>query len=159
MLKPLNFVAVAYDQRVLCASHKNRTQNRAQVKGIKVSRNSSYHINHSNKVVHLKWGVKRSLILPRSSCYKTRTCSLLSTPPAVLALGGHPRLGGRLLVGYTLRIQEPRTQSHSTKSPSPVRPSSQDPAMSTVLIPQGWRRSATPNPSLKSWSQEADSMP
>ena len=49
------------------------------MRGTQAWTNSSYHINHSNKVVHLKWGVKRSLILPRSSCFKTKNA--IYSPP------------------------------------------------------------------------------
>ena len=68
----LSFANVAQDGRVFTASSSNKTANRVQMRGTQARTNSSYHINHSNKVVHLKWGVKRSLILPRSSCFKTK---------------------------------------------------------------------------------------
>ena len=95
------------------------------MKGIKVSRNSSYHINHSNKVVHLKWGVKRSLILPRSSCFKTRTCNLLSSPREVWAPAGSLKpwapTAGREAPGG-LHAQIPGTQDsipwHKVSRPS-----------------------------------------
>lgn len=58
--------------------------------GSKRGPGSSYHINHSSNVVHLKWGVKRSFILPRSSCFKTRTCGLLSPLQLCGAVAGGP---------------------------------------------------------------------
>lgn len=92
---------------------------RAQIKGIKMLRNSSYHINHSNRVVHLKWGVKRSLILPRSSCFETKTFGLLSSLPDVWALAGGWRQAEREEVSGGL---ESRVQIQGIHLPSPVQP-------------------------------------
>lgn len=118
-----------------------------------MSTNGSYHINHSSKVVHLKWGVKRSLILPRSSCFKTKTCKCVGTGwwPET---GGHPWLRGRFLVGWTLGLQEPRTQISSPLQP--IRPL-QDPAMSTGFPPKDGYI-LKPHPNLESRSWEADPL-
>lgn len=116
-----------------------------------MSRNGSYHINHSNKVVHLKWGMKRSLILPRSSCFKTETCGHVGAgcwaPPLPWLRGGFP-------VGCTLRPQEPRTQT-----PSPVWPNwppEPGPSNFRRLDSEGLRCSEPPTPT---WNPEAGSRP
>lgn len=102
-------------------------------KGINMSTNGSYHINHSNKVVHLKWGVKRSLILPRSSCFKTKTCRCVGTG-WWLETGGHRGWkGGFSWAGHS------GCKNPGLKSPAQCGqfgPSSQDPAMSTGFPPK-----------------------
>lgn len=106
-----------------------KTQNRAQRRGTRESTNSSYHINHSSKVVHLKWGVKRSLILPRSSCFKTE--NTVCSPP--LWMCGHrlvawdrwtPEAGREVSGGQDTQV--PRTRDSDPRPsapPSPGRPS------------------------------------
>lgn len=107
---------------VFCVKMKPKI---AQIKGIKVSRNGSYHINHSNKVVHLKWGVKRSLILPRSSCFKIKHVAYSPR----FQMCGHWLLAGdpwtpmaEMEVSGRLDTQAPRTQDpnpqHSVPQPS-----------------------------------------
>ena len=75
----LSSANVAQDGRVLIASSSNKTPKRVQMRATQAWTNSSYQINQSNKVVHLKWGVNRSLILPRSSCFKTKNA--IYSPP------------------------------------------------------------------------------
>ena len=84
----LSSVNVAQDGRVLIASSSNKTPKRVQMRATQAWTNSSYHINQSNKVVHLKWGVNRSLILPRSSYFKTKNA--IYSPPLQMC-GQWPR--------------------------------------------------------------------
>lgn len=49
------------------------------MRGPKHEQSSSYHINHSNKVVHLKMGCERSLICLGLPCFKTKNA--LYSPP------------------------------------------------------------------------------
>ena len=112
-----------------------KTQNRVQRKGTRESTNSSYHINHSSKVVHLKWGVKRSLILPRSSCFKTK--NTIYSPP--LRMCGHrlvawdqwiPEAGREVSGGLDTHIPGTRDSDPRHSAPQPREASSQDSAMS-----------------------------
>lgn len=98
---------------VLCVQTNPLPPNRAQTKGIHASTHGSYHMNHSNKVVHLKWGVKRSRNLPRSSCVKTKKTGRCVGTGWWPETGGQPWLRGRCLVSWMLRLQGPGTQISS----------------------------------------------
>lgn len=159
MLKLVNFVNDALDQSSLCTALK-QIRKQGTDEGDQTSGNSAYHINHSNKVVHLKWGVKRSLILPRSSCFKTRTCHLLSSPPDVRPPAGSPTLvnthdweAGREVSGG-LDTQDPRPQDSNPQG-GRLSLSCQDPAMRRDLIPYGWRCSSSSPPPPLTWNAGA----
>lgn len=130
-------------KRSLCFVFRQNPPNGAQTEGINTSTQGSYQMNHSNKVVHLKWDVKRSLSLPRSSCFKTKTGRCVGAG-WWLETGGHPWLRGRPLGGWTLRFPGPRTQSSGPVRP--IRP--RQPGTSHVhrLLSAGWGHSAPPPP-------------
>lgn len=122
--------------------------------------NSSYHINHSNKVVHLKWGVKRSLILPRSSCFKTKNA--IYSP--LLQMCGHQLVasdqwipwgweGGFWWPGHS-GLENSGLKSTALSHPLPPTPSPGRTPTRTKQWPEVW----FPIP-MPAWNPELGSRP